>query len=360
MRAQGRDMVDTSSRSSSRFMLNLILILAAIVGLSLAPSRAAAADFFAGKTINFIVGTDVTGGFSIYGRLISRHLGRHIPGNPTLVFKNMPGAGSSTAGVYLYKMAPKDGTTIGALTPNAIVGKLMEEAGQVQFEPTKFQYLAGAERGTRLCMSWHTSKIRTFDDALTQKAIIGATAAGGPTREYAAWHKHATGAKFEIVSGYKGPGDLFLAMERGEIDGVCGLDWTALQSQQPDWLRDKKLNLLVQDGIEPEPELTALGVPQPWGYMKDPTDREAVELMVGFEQAFGKAYLLPPDVPAEQVRTLRNAFNAVLRDGELLAEAEKLRIKIAPQTGEQVQKVVENLYSAPKPVVDRLKKIIEP
>jgi tripartite-type tricarboxylate transporter receptor subunit TctC len=336
------------------------LVLAAAIALGAGMSIAAAADFYAGKTVNFIVGTDVTGGFSIYGRLIARHLGRHIPGQPTVVFKSMPGAGGTTAGTYLARMAPRDGTTIGALTPNAIVGRLFDDGGSASFDPTKMIYLAGAERGTRLCMSWHASRIKSFVTALQQPAIIGATAAGGPTREYAAWHKHANGAKFEIVSGYRGPGDLFLAMERGEIDGVCGLDWTALKSQQPDWLRDRKLILLVQDGIEADPELTALGVPQPWSYMKDPIDRQAVELMVGFEQAFGKAYLLPPEVPDQQVATLRRAFAAVLRDPELLAEADKQRIKITPQAGEQVQDVVRALYTSPRLVVERLKKIIEP
>ena len=334
----------------------MVLIFAVLIGTG----PAAAADFYAGKTINFIVGTDVSGGFTIYGRLIARHLPRFIPGNPTVVVRTMPGAGGSVAAAYLYRQAPKDGTTIAALTPNSITGKLMEEGAESQIDPAKFQYLAGAERGTRLCMSFHSSKVATFEDATRQKAIIGATSSGSPTMEYAAFHKNALGAKFEIVGGYRGPGDLFLAMERGEIDGVCGLDWTALKAQQPDWLRDKKLNLLVQDNIEPDPELAALGVPQPWRFIKDEVDRKAVALMIGFQQAFGKAYVAPPEVPAAQLRILRDAFNGTLRDKELLADAEKLRVEITPQTGEQVQKVVEDLYTAPKAVVERLKKIVVP
>ena len=174
-----------------------------------------------------------------------------------------------------------------------------------QYDPAKFSYLAGAERGTRLCMTFEHSKTKTFEDALKQRTVIGATSAGSPTREYAAMIKHSTGAQFEIVSGYKGPPDLFLAMSRGEIDGVCGLDWTALKSQQPDWLRDKKLNLLIQASIEPHPELAKLGVPVPWPYIKSETDRRAVEVMVGFEQAFGKSYLVPPETPADRVAILR-------------------------------------------------------
>jgi hypothetical protein len=229
-----------------------------------------------------------------------------------------------------------------------------------QYDPVRFRYLAGAERGTRLCMAFEHSKIRTFDDALTRRTVIGATSAGSPTREYAAMIKHSTGAQFEIVSGYKGPPDLFLAMSRGEIDGVCGLDWTALKSQQPEWLRDKKLNLLIQASIEPHAELAKLGVPVPWPYIKNETDRRAVEVMVGFEQAFGKSYLVPPETPPERVAILRRAFVDVLRDKEFLAEADKLRIEITAQSGEEVQRVVENAYGAPAAVIDRLRKIVEP
>jgi tripartite-type tricarboxylate transporter receptor subunit TctC len=331
----------------------------AAVMIAVLPPSAAAADYYAGKTINLIAGTDVGGGFSIYARTIGKYLPRYIAGNPTVVVKNMPGAGGATASAWLYRIAPKDGTAIASVSPNAILGKLLDES-QIQYDPTKFQYLAGAERGTRLCMTFQHSKVKTFDDARAQKAVIGATSAGSPTREYAAMYKHAAAARFEIVSGYKGPADLFIAMERGEIDGVCGLDWSALKAQQPDWLKEKKLNLLVQGSLDPDPELTSLDVPTPWTYIKDAVDRSAVELMVGFQQAFGKSYMAPPGVPAVQTRILRDAFNAVLRDKEFLAEAEKLRIEVAPQTGEEIQRVVERAYSAPPNVIERLKKIVEP
>jgi tripartite-type tricarboxylate transporter receptor subunit TctC len=342
-------------------MRSCAFALAVLTAAALAAGggRAAADDFYAGKTVNFIVGTDVGGGFSIYGRVLSRHLARFIPGAPTVVMKNMPGAGGATAASYFYRIAPKDGTVIGSVAPNAILGRLLD--GNVsQYDPTKFQYLAGAERGTRLCMTFAHSKTRTLEDALRQRTVIGATSVGSPTREYAAMIKHATGAQFEIVSGYKGPPDLFLAMSRGEIDGVCGLDWTALKSQQPEWLRDGKLNILVQASIEPHPELAKLGVPVPWPYIRNETDRRAVEVMVGFEQAFGKSYLVPPEVPAERVAILRQAFAAVLKDKEFLAEAGKVRIEITAQSGEDVQRVVQNAYASTAAVIDRLRKIVEP
>jgi tripartite-type tricarboxylate transporter receptor subunit TctC len=338
------------------FGVGLAAFAAAVSGLA---ADAHAADFYEGKTISFIAGTDVGGGFSIYARAIAKHLPRFIPGQPTIVVRNMPGAGGATAAAWLYRIAPKDGTAIASVSPNAILGRLLD-GNLTQYEPARFIYLAGAERSTRLCMTFAHSRVRTMEDALVQRAVIGATSTGSPTREYAAMIKHATGVQFEIVSGYKGPPDLFVAMERHEIDGVCGLDWAALKSQQPVWLREKKLNLLVQGSLVPEPELAALGVPTPWRYIKNDLDRKAVELMIGFQQAFGKSYMAPPGTPATAVRILRDAFAAVLHDAAFLADAKKLRITVTPQAGDDIQHIVENTYAAPREIVDRLKIIVEP
>ncbi len=337
-------------------MRRLRTLLVSAVGL-LAVARpqersAYAADFYAGKTINFIVGTDATGGFAIYGRLIARYLGRFIPGNPNVVFRTMPGAGSKTAATYLYKIAPKDGTVIGNILPNAILDQLLDSSGQTELDPRQFQYLAGAEHGTRVCFTLRGSKVATYEDALRTKLIVGATTPGSPTYDYAAWHR-ATGARFEIAAGYKGPGELFLAMERGEIDGICGLDWSALKIQKNEWTSGDKLNILVQDGIEPDPELMAMHVPQAWPYIHEDPDRRAAELIVGFQQAFGKAYLAPPGVPEDRVGALRKAFALSLADHELLDEAAKQLIEIAPRAGESVQQTVGALYATPPAILER-------
>jgi tripartite-type tricarboxylate transporter receptor subunit TctC len=318
-----------------------------------------ASDYYAGKTITFLVGTDTGGGFSLYARAIAKYLARHIPGNPMIVIRNMPGAGGAVASTWLYHIAPKDGTAIGSVAPNAILGRLLGE-GRGGYEPEKFNYLAGAERSTRVCVTFHHSQVRTLQDALSHSAIIGATSVGSPTREYASIIKRTTGARFEIVSGYKGPADLFVAMERGEIDGICGIDWSALKAQQPDWLREGKLNLLVQGALPPHPELASLGVPTPWAYIKDDIDRKAVELMVEFQQAFGRTYMAPPGVPAEALHVLRSAFMAVLRDPDFLVDAKNLRIDVTPQAGEHIQRIVEAVHAAPRQVVERLKQIVEP
>ena len=332
-------------------------LLTAIASATLAAVPATAADYYAGKTISFVVGTDTGGGFSIYARAIAKHLPRYIPGNPMIVIRNMPGAGGAVASTWLYQNASRDGTVIGSVSPNAILAKLLGE-GRTGYDPEKFNYLAGAERSTRLCVTFHRSRVRTLKDALSHDSIIGATTVGSPTREYAAIMRRTLGARFEIVSGYKGPADLFVAMERGEIDGVCGIDWSALKAQQPDWLRERKLNLLVQGALTPHPELP--GVPTPWAYIKDDTDRKAVELMVEFQQTFGRTYMAPPGVPAQLVHILRSAFTAVLRDPDFLTEARLLRIDVTPQAGAEIQRIVEALHVAPRQVVERLKQIVEP
>jgi tripartite-type tricarboxylate transporter receptor subunit TctC len=333
--------------------------MAGFVAAGLVGAPAQAADFYAGKTIELIIGGDVGGGYDIYARTLARHLPRHIPGSPTIVPKNLPGAGSGRAAAQIASVAPKDGTSIGAIFPGVIVAPLLEARAQSLFDPTKLTYLASADSGTRICATFHTSKIKTFEDAQKNKGIFGASAAGGSTRDYAAFLKKLVGMQAEIVSGYKGTADLMLAMERGEVDGLCGLDWSSAKSQKPDWLRDKKLNILIQMGVEADPELTQMGVPDVWKFVKDEETRQVIELIVA-QQIFGRPYIAPPGAAPEQVKTLRAAFMATMQDKQFLEEAEKARIDIAPSSGEKVQDVVLKLYAAPKHIVDKAKDAIQP
>src|SRR5262249_48092409 len=187
----------------------------------------------------------------------------------------------------------------------------------------------------------------------------GASALGASTRDYVLFNKKATGAKFDLVMGYKGSADILLAMERGEIDGLCGWDWSSVKSQRPDWLRDGKLNLLVQVGLEAEPELTKRGVPPLWSYIKSDADRKAVELIVT-QQMFQRPYLAAPGVPSEQLDILRAAFDATMRDPEFLEDAKKTRIDINPLSGQRVQEIVQKAYATPKSVVERAKELLKP
>lgn len=333
-----------------------------ILGLALAALcslPAAAQDMFAGKTIDLIVGSGPAGGYDTYARVLARHMPRHIPGAPAIAVKNQPGAGSARAAGAIARLAPKDGTSMGIVFPGVIVGPLLDPKQNWQFDPSQFVYVGSADSGTRVCLTSAKSKIRTFEDARANKTIVGASAQGGSTRDYAYMLNHAAGSKFEVVSGYKGSADIFLAIERGEVDGICGLDFGSLRSQRGDWLRDGKVNILVQTAIDSEPELDRLGVPIVWRFVDREEDKRAVELIVS-QQIFGRPFILPPGASPEAVRIMRTAFSKALADKELLAEAEKARIDIQPSDGEKVQALVDKIYKLPQATVERAQRIIQP
>ena len=306
-----------------------------------------------------IVGGDSGGGYDIYARAVARHLSRHIPGQPAIVVKNMPGAGSTRAGIYISTVAPKDGGSVGALMPGAIIGPLLEDKPITQFDPTKVHYIGTANSGVRVCATSQKSKINTFAAAQKQKSILGATAAGGATRDYAYLHNHTAGTKFDVVAGYKGTVDIALAMERGEVDGLCGWDWSSVKSQKPDWLSNKTVNILVQVGLNPQQELTEMGVPQIWQFINNENDRKVAELVVS-QQVFQRSYVVPPGTPAEQVRILRRAFDATVKDPQFLADAAKMKLSITPLSGRQVQDLVAKLYATPRELVERARNVIKP
>jgi tripartite-type tricarboxylate transporter receptor subunit TctC len=334
-------------------------LIALALALTLAAAPASAADYYAGKSIDLLIGAPPGGGYDIYARALARHYGRHIPGQPSIVAKNMPGAGSARAAGFLSTAAPKDGTAVAAIMPGAVMGPLLDEKAEALFDPTKVLYLGTSNSGTRVCVSRKDSKIKTFDDALTQKAAFGGVSTNDSTREYGYMHKKTAGAQYDVVSGYSGTAEIALAMERGEIDGACGWDWSSFKSQRPDWLRDNKVNVLLQVGLEPNAELTRMGVPSVFNYVKGEENRKVVELIIS-QQVFQRSYIAPPGLPAEQLATLRNAFDATMRDKQFLDDAEKIRIDISPLPGAKVQELVQGLYAMPKDVVARARQAITP
>jgi tripartite-type tricarboxylate transporter receptor subunit TctC len=323
------------------------------------PSPVTAADFYAGKTIELIVGAPPGGGYDIYARTVARHLGRHVPGGPSVVVKNMPGAGSAKAAQYIATIAPKDGTSIGGIMPGAIMGPLLDDHSAPMFDPNKVRYVGTANSGTRVCVTLKSGKIASMDDAQKVKAKFGGSAPNDSTFEYGYLHKHTSGALWDIVPGYRGTPDMALAMERGEIDGVCGWDWSSFKSQKPDWLRDNKANVLMQVSMEPHPELTKMGVPTVFKYVKGEENRKIVELVIS-QTVFHRSYIAPPDTTPAQLEILRKAFDETMTDKELLADADKMRIDIEPLSGAKVQEVVSRLYSTPKDIVERARKAIRP
>ena len=320
---------------------------------------AGAADYYAGKTIDLLIGAPPGGGYDIYARALARHYGRHIPGQPSIVAKNMPGAGSARAAGFISTMAPRDGTAIAAIMPGAVMGPLLDEKAEALFDPTKVLYLGTANNGTRVCVARQGSKIKTFDDARAQKAAFGGVSTNDSTRDYGFMHKKTAGALYDVVTGYSGTAEIALALERGEIDGACGWDWASLKSQRPDWIRDGKINVLLQDGLEPNPELTRMGVPSVFKYVTNEEDRKVVELIIS-QQVFQRSYIAAPGLSVEQLDTLRSAFDATVRDQEFLKDAETLRIDVSPLSGAKVQDLVTKLYAAPKDIVARARQAISP
>jgi tripartite-type tricarboxylate transporter receptor subunit TctC len=334
-------------------------LLIAIAGLALAPARATAQDYYAGKTIDLVVGNYPGGGYDIYARTVARHLGRNIPGNPAIVVKNMPGAGSAKAGAHIGQIAPKDGLSIAAVTPGAITGPLLDDKPESMFEPAKVTYLGTANSGTRICVTYEKSKVRSFKQAMTDKVVMGGVAPGDAAHDFAYLVRATTGAAIGVVPGYKGTLDVALAMERAEVDGVCGWEWSSAKSQKSEWIRDGKLNFLLQIGPHANDELTKMGVPTLWQYVKDDDNRRVAELIVG-QQAFQRPYFVAMGTPNAYVAILRKAFDDTMRDEQFLADARKIRIDVSPLPGATVQDLVQKFYATPKHIVEQGRRAIRP
>jgi tripartite-type tricarboxylate transporter receptor subunit TctC len=326
-----------------------------------AVTQAQAEDFYKGKSINLLIGGDPGGGYDLYGRALARHFSKHVPGHPSIVVKGMPGAGSIILANHMYARAPKDGLTIGMIYPGAIVGPLLYDKikKKAKYEPRKFNYLGTANVSTRVCATYKTSKTHTFDDALKRETIMGGDAPGGSPYDYANFLHNEVGARFKLSAGYKGTTDILLAMERGEVDGICGFDWSSLRTQKPTWIRDHKLHIILQVGPEEHKGLTKMGVPTMWKYVHDKETHAVLELIVD-QQVFGRPFVLPPGVPADRLAILRKAFDATMADKAFLADASKMGLEVAPASGERVQATVDKLYTAPASLVARAKKAVQP
>jgi tripartite-type tricarboxylate transporter receptor subunit TctC len=335
-----------------------VAILSVLAALA-APAQAD--DFYAKKTITMIVGANPGGGYDLYARALVRHYSRYIPGEPNVVIQHMPGAGSINLANHMYARAPKDGLTVGMIFPGAIVGPLLDERirARAQYQPREFEYLGTANVSTRVCATFHTSKTRTFDDALTRETVMGGDAPGGSLFDYANFLRNEVGAKFKVSRGYKGSVDILLAMERAEVEGICGLDWSSLRTQKPHWVRDKLMHVILQVAPDEHKGLSAMGAPTLWKYVKDKDKRDVLELIVN-QQIFGRPFLVPAGTPKDRIAILRKAFDATMADKTFVAEAEKMGLEIAPASGARVQEVVARLYDAPPAVVKRARAALQP
>jgi tripartite-type tricarboxylate transporter receptor subunit TctC len=316
------------------------------------------AAFFKGKTITINIGSSTGGGLDTYGRLVARHLGKHIPGNPTVIPQNAPGAGGNIVAGRLYNLAPKDGTQIGLTFPGVLVEPLLSEGGRKEYDPTKFNYLGSAHAEVLVCFVRNDAPAKSPQDLLSQELIIGATAPGSTTWDFPAVENGVLGTKLKIVTGYKGSREVTLAVEKGEVQGICGVGWGTIKVQYPDVLSGKSFGrIFVQEDTKGHRELTGAGVPLMIGLAKTDEDRQALQMLYA-QSGFSRPFILPPGVPAERVALLRKAFDATMQDPELLAEAQKMRLDVDAGTGEEVQALAARMYETPPNVIERLKKAL--
>jgi len=334
-----------------------IVPIFAVAAISLATggvqSAGAADNFFEGKTLTLLVGGAPGGGYATYANLFARHLGKYIPGNPTVVAKSMPGAGGLKATKIIYNVSPKDGTEMAAVFMGAIMEPLIGDQGK-DFDATKLTYLGSLNREISICLAWNTSGIDKFDDLFKKEMVVGASGWSSSIRQYPTVLNNVLGTKFKVISGYKGSNGAQLAMEKGETQGICGLQWSSFSASHPDWLRDKKVKILLQMGPDSHPELDKLGVPTVWKYVKTKEQERALRLIFA-QLAFGRPYILPPGVPADRVAVLRKAFMEAAKDPDFLAEAKKAKISVDPLSGEDVQKLVSEVYAASAGDAERAK-----
>jgi tripartite-type tricarboxylate transporter receptor subunit TctC len=328
--------------------------LAALLGIGSA-SADAIEDFYKGKSVTVTIGTEAGGGYDQYARTLSRHMGRFIPGQPTFIAKNVPGADGLQATSRLYSIAPKDGTEIGTFHRDIPVLPLLGLV-KIDYDPTKFGWIGSMNEETTICMSWHTSPVKKFEDTFTNQLIVGVTAAGATLDTFEAPLINLFGAKLKVVAGYRGGQNIDLAMERGEIDGRCGVSWSSLVVRNADWFKDKKINILLQLGLDKHPDLK--DVPMVQELVTSQQDKDALNLLL-IPGLIGRPYLTPPDLPKERLAALRQAFDATLKDPQFLADAQKQRMEVQLVPGEQVDRVVRAAYEAPKPVLDRAKELMK-
>ncbi len=334
-------------------MLLAAPLLASLVVASTTPA-AAQADTLAGKSVQMIIGFGAGGGYDLWGRTLGRHIGKHLPGNPNVVPQNIPGAGSYTAASYIFNIAPKDGTALGIIARDAALGPLTGATG-ARFDPTRLSWIGTPTKETNVCIAFHTAPVKTVQDLYDKQLILGDTGPGTGTRSYPKVLNELLGMKFKLVGGFPSSAEVFLAMERGEVDGICeSLD--SIKNRRPDWIPTGKVAILFQGGEQPNPELK--GVPFVLDLARTDEQRKTIEFLYA-GQGIGRPFVAPPDLPADRLKMLRDAFNATMKDADFVAETKKSKLELEPEDGEHLAALIAKIYATPKPIVDKIGNLIK-
>ncbi len=324
-------------------------------GLGATGASAQGADtFFKGRTINLYIGFGPGGTYDLYARLLARHMGKHIPGNPGIVAQAMPGAGSITLANFLFNVAPKDGTAIGIVAQAVAVEEALKSSG-IAYKAGEFNWIGRAAPAVELIMSWHTSKAKRIEDTREHDTPTAGTGPASPSEGIPRLLNATYGSRFRIISGYQASAIGLLAMEKGEVD-TAQTSWSTLRATKPQWLRDKHVNILTQSTLTRIPDLQH--VPAVVELGRTAEDKALLAFYVSSAEV-GRSFLAPPGMPADRVATLRRAFDATMQDGEFKAEVEKAGAEVAPLTGERLQQLIADTVKAPPELVARMKAILD-
>jgi tripartite-type tricarboxylate transporter receptor subunit TctC len=311
-------------------------------------------QFYKGKNINLIIGYSAGGGYDTYARLLARHLGKHIPGNPTIVPQNMTGAGSLRAAAYIYSAAPKDGTAIGTFARGMAIYPLI--TGGTEFDGRKFNWLGSMTQDTSLCISSTKSSIHTLQDMIDKPSNMGGEGPGADPDIFASMYKNVFQSKLKLVTGYHGTADIMLAIQRGELDGLCGISWSTMKASYAQYLKDNQVRILVQAARSKNADLS--NIPLITDIAKTDEQKQTLALLID-PQEMARPFAAPPDIPADRADALRKAFDATMKDADFIAEAKKLNIEIAPVSAERLDSLVKKLYQTPPTIVEAARKAIQ-
>jgi tripartite-type tricarboxylate transporter receptor subunit TctC len=335
----------------SRTLLAMSLVV--LVPVAAVADDKAVAEFYGKRSVTIAVGLSPGGNYDLYARLVGRHIGKHIPGNPAVIVQNLPGAGSRRLANTLANVGPHDGTMIGLPNQGIAMDQALGTAG-VKFDARKFHWVGSPVEDNNVFYGWHTSPVKTIEDARTQEFIVGATGPGSPTTYYPRIMNELIGTKFKVVSGYPGSNELDFAIEKGEVGGRV-VSWTSLKIAA-DWIATGKVNVMLQFGLRKTPELPKVRMLQ--DLATNPKHREIFEFLC-LVPAMGRPFFMPPGAPPDRVAAIRKAFAATMNDPAFREDARRARLDVAPLTGEEITKVVAMKFNAPDDVRAVGKKVME-
>ena len=327
-------------------------VFAALIALAGAAAAADVAGFYKGRDVSMVIGYSVGGGYDAYARLLARYIGKHIPGEPSIIPQQMAGAGSLRSANYIYSVAAKDGSVFGTFSRSMGVAPLL---GQAEFDSRKFTWLGSITDDDTTCVTSGASPIKNWNDFMRKPSKFGGEGADSDPDIWTLLYKNVFGAKVQLVTGYPGTNDITLAMERGEVDGLCGLSWSTIETRHRDWLTDHSVNIIVQAALKKEPEMAS--VPLATELATNPQQLQTLKLLLA-SQAMARPFAAPPGIPDDRKQALIAAFDATMVDRDFLAEAQKLDFEVHPVSAATIDTLLADVYATPKDIIAKAAKAI--